>query len=288
MLRSVLTVSLCVVAIVAGDTLFRTSLLQQLRPLILAPTEQAVLQPPVQVEWDGPAEMEVQLTVSGGEKRDLGLHTSPLTLHPDDFPREGGYRIDLRAPSFPDWINASRHFQVHGGPQVTPTPATAPEPAADHEPVIKLKDFLRALKGSRTSRDRAHQHAKFMSEENSALREENDRLAKQLETLSQAQEQDNQHTTDIERRLGQVGEEFRLLAEENAALRLRLSAVIPCTVWGYYSYPHPNTIPVTRRVLLVSDLKGQILRNQPECELSRRNDASAASLCFCVGSSIVG
>jgi len=85
--------------------------------------------------------------------------------------------------------------------------------------------------------------------------------------------------------LSQLAEENRALAEENGALRLRLGSVIPCTVWGYYSYPRPQTIPVTRRTLLVSDARGQIFRVQPDCETLRRADPTAASICFCVGNS---
>ena len=86
----------------------------------------------------------------------------------------------------------------------------------------------------------------------------------------------------------QLAEENRSLADENAALRLRLSAVNPCTVWGYYSYPRPQTIPVTRRTLMVSDTRGQIFRAQIECETLRRSDPTAVSICFCVGNSFGG
>src|SRR5258706_10317828 len=104
MLRSVGIVLLSLAAIVAGDVFFRTSLLSQLHPVILAPIEQAILDPPVSVEWDGPPKMRVSLRLSGDETRDLGLQKSPFTLYADDFPRPGGYEVALRAPSFPGWI----------------------------------------------------------------------------------------------------------------------------------------------------------------------------------------
>jgi regulator of replication initiation timing len=231
--------------------------------------------------------MRVALRVSGGETRDLGLQSSPFTLHAEDFPREGGYAVDLRAPTFPNWINASRDFQIQAG-DTPPTPGVEPEVEGDGDPTIQLKDFLRALKASRTSRDRAHQRAKFLTEEVATLRAENERVSKQLEKVYQTEEQDGERSTELERQLTQLSEQLRGLADENGALRMRLSTVIPCTVWGYYSYPHPNTIPVTRKVLLVSDLAGQIFRNQVECEAARRSDASAGSPCLCVGSAWTG
>lgn len=284
MMRTLATALLCGAAIIAGDVVFRTSLLQQVRPVIWSPIEQAVMEPPVQVQWDGPTQMRVLLSIAGEGQRDLGVSTSPVTLQSDAFPRDGGYQVEVQALRFGNWIRASRRFQVH----VTPgTGATAAAPPPEDHPARtwEIKDLLRALEAARTARDKAHGRTKFLTEENTALRDESERLAKQLESLYNTQEDDAARAAELERRLAQLGEENRTLAEENAAIRQRLGSVIPCSVWGYFSYPRPQTVPLTRRVLLVSDTRGRIFRAQPECEVVRRADATAASICFCVGNS---
>ncbi len=279
MIRAVLTALLCAAAIIAGDALFRTSLLRWLRPVILSPVDQAVVDPPVRVSWDGPERMRVRLSIVGEEQRDLGVHESPFEIDSTQFPRAGGYEVELQGLQFGDWIRASRRFQVHAAPET-------PQAAQDHKPPSwDAKDLLRALEAARTARDKAQGRTKFLNEENTALRDESERLAKQLEALYKTQEEDADHLAELERRLTQLAEENRVLADENAAIRQRLGSVIPCTVWGYFSYPRPQTIPPTRRVLMVSDTRGQIFRAQAECELLRRADPTAASICYCVGNS---
>jgi regulator of replication initiation timing len=279
MIRALVTALLSAAAVVAGDIVFRTSLLQDLRPVILSPASQAVLEPPVQVQWDGPQRMRVLLSIVGEAPRDLGVHESPLDLDRDQFPRDGGYEIEVQALRLGNWIRATRRFQVHA------TPA-APAPQEDHSThPDEIKNLLRALDAARTARDKAHGRTKFLTEENAALRDESERLAQQLEGLYRAEEDAAARVADLERRLAQLGDENRALAEENAAIRLRLGSVIPCTVWGYYSYPRPQTFPVPHRLLLVSDARGQIFRGQAECEIVRRADPTTASICFCVGNS---
>jgi regulator of replication initiation timing len=136
---------------------------------------------------------------------------------------------------------------------------------------------------ARAARDKALERSKTLREENATLQAESLRLGKEIERLSQVQEDDAARAAELERRLAQLGEENRALADENAALRQRLSSVVPCSVWGYYSFPRPQTVPVTRRVLMVSDTRGRVFRTQIECEVLRRDDATAASICFCVG-----
>jgi regulator of replication initiation timing len=279
MIRAIGTALLCAVAIVAGDLLFRSSLLRSVRPVILAPQSRAVVAPPVQVYWDGPRRMHVLLTAVGDARRDLGVHESPFVLNADEFPRDGGYRLDLEALTFRNWVRASRWFQVHT--------AEAPKPAPE-EPQASPReggDLLRVLAAARAVRDKAQERSKTLRDENAALRSETERLSKQVETLAQTQEDDSAHAEELERRLAQLGDENHALADENAALRQRLSSVVPCTVWGYYSFPRPQTIPVTRRVLMVGDTRGRVFRAQLECELVRRDDVTSASICFCVGSS---
>jgi len=274
MVRILATALLCAAAIVTGDVLFRTSLLSQIRPIILTPPDQAVVNPPVQVRWEGPQQMRVSLANAGEAPRDLGIHESPFDIGTERFPRDGGYQITIEAPRFGNWVRAQRWFQLHAVPVPSPTPNQP-----DHPPrVTDNKDLLRAFEAARTARDRAHERTKFLSEENAALRDESERLAKQLEGLYKTQEEDAEHTTEIERRLAQ-------LAEENNAMRLRLGSVIPCSVWGYYNLPRPELVPVTRRTLSVIDPRGQIFRAQGDCENTRRADPTASSICFCVGNS---
>lgn len=281
-MRALGTAVLCAVAVFAGDAVFRASLLHQLRPVILSPADDAVLAPPVQVQWDGPHRMRVLLSTSGGEPRDLGIHEAPFDLGGEAFPRDGGYQIELRAPRLGGWIRTTRWFQVHA-------PETAPV-AQDGQPTrgMDVEDLLHALDAVRHARDKAHERTKFLRDENAALRDESERLAKQLEGLYKTQEDDAARTAELERRLTQLAEEHRAVADENAALRQRLGSVIPCTVWGYYSFPRPQTIPVTRRILMVSDTRGQVFRRQADCELLRRADPDAASICFCAGNSFAG
>lgn len=278
MVRSLATVILCGVAIVTGDVLFRNSLLSQIRPIILTPPQQAVVTPPVQLRWEGPEQMHVFLAIAGEAPRDLGLHESPFDIASDQFPRDGGYQVTLEATRFSSWIRAQRWFQLH----TAPVQPAAPEPAAR---ASDNRDLVHALEAARAARDRAHGRTKFLSEENVALRDESERLAKQLEALYKSQEDDAEHTTEIERRLAQLADENRALGEENTAMRQRLAGVIPCTVWGYYSFQQPEMIPVTRRTLLVSDGRGRVFRTQPDCETVRRTDHTAASICFCIGNS---
>jgi regulator of replication initiation timing len=281
MLKTLAAAVCCAAAIVGGDLLFRTSLLSQVRPIILTPASQAIVTPPVQVSWEGPEPMHVFLAIVGEAPRDLGVHESPFDIGVDQFPRDGGYQVTLEAQRFGGWIRAQRWFQLHAAPSSPPAPTPASRPVRR----IDNKDLVRALEAARTARDRAHGRTKFLSEENSALRNESERLAAQIEALYKSQEDDAEHTAEIERRLAQLVEENRALGDENVALRLRLSSVIACTVWGYYSYLQPQTSPLPRRSLLVSDARGEIFRAQAGCENTRRADPNAASICFCIGNS---
>jgi regulator of replication initiation timing len=278
MMRGVLTALLAVAGIIVGDVVFRTSLLDQVRPIILSPADQAVVEPPVRVLWDGPQQMRVLLSIAGEAQRDLGVHESPFDLPSDQFPRDGGYGIELRSLRYGRWIHATRWFQVRAAAQ---HPGEPDHKAHAWDP----KELLHALEAARTARDKALGRTKFLSEENAALRDESERLAKELEALYKSQDEQTEQAAGLERRLAQLGEENRTLAEENTAIRQRLSTVIPCTVWGYFSLPLPQALAPARRALNVSDGRGQVFRTQPDCELFRRGDPTAASICFCIGNS---
>jgi len=278
MVRALATALLCAAAMIAGDLVFRRSLLSQVRPIILVPLDQQIMQPPVQVSWEGPPQMRLLLSVVGEEQHDLGVQESPFEIDGDQFPREGGYQIELQAPRFGSWIWAVRRFQVHA--------AAAPPATTQAAPACGARDLVHALEAARSARDRAQDRLKFLREENRTLRAEGERLAKELETVYKSQDDDAARAAALEQRLDQLAGETRTLADENAAMRLRLSNVIPCSVWGYYSFPRVRSSePMAVRLLMVSDGRGQVLRTQPACELLRRSDSGAASICFCVGNS---
>jgi len=281
MIRTLATALVCVALVLAADVVFRTSLLRQLRPVILSPTDQAVLSPPVEVRWDGPQRMQLRLAVVGEQPRDLGVHESPVEIAGDQFPRDGGYEVEVRATRFGDWISANRRFQVHPPPAVVPPPP--PEDHDAHSQDVQI--LFRALQAARRARDKAHERTRVLGEENASLHEESERLSHQLETLYAEQEDGASHAAELEKYAAQLGEENRALGDENAALRQRLSSVVPCSVWGYYTFPQQVKNQLPRRYLLVSDARGQVFRSQAECEFVRRTDPSTASICFCVGNS---
>src|SRR5262245_44290442 len=123
MLRSLATVIICAAAIVVGDALFRTSLLSQVRPIILTPPDQAVITPPLQVRWEGPQRMRVWLAIVGEAPHDLGEQESPFDIGSDQFPRDGGYQLTIEAPHLGRWIRAQRSFQVHTAQVAAPPPS---------------------------------------------------------------------------------------------------------------------------------------------------------------------
>lgn len=212
---------------------------------------------------------------------DLGIQRSPANLPAHVFPRDGSYELELHALRFPSWIQARRQFEVFARTSPAATLPEANAGAPKREKGVGLKEILRAIKASRTARDRAHERVRSLSEENAALREESEKLLAQLEALSSAQDEDSDHIHTLERQLSELRQQNRALVDELQVLRLRLSTLPPCSVWGYYSFPRPNTFPATRRVVVVSDSAGRIFRNQAECELGRRVDPTAGSPCFC-------
>ncbi len=284
LLPSLALLLLCTLGVVVADVAVRSSILAHLRPVVITPRSAAVVRPPVEVEWDGPRQMRVYVRPSGGAAMDAGLHTSPAELPAAFFPREGSYELELVSPTFGGWIRAQRKIQVYFASPATASAAPTPTPASRRERPEGVKDLLRALKAARVARDRANERAKFLADENAALREESERLARQLETLTNQAEGGASEVEALERQVSELSEQNRAMAEELNVLRWRLASLPPCFVWGYYSFPRPNTYPATRRVVVISNLAGQIFRNQAECEVARRLDATAGSLCFCASS----
>lgn len=280
-LRVLALAALCAFSVVVADLAVRGSVLSHLRPVIVAPRNAAVVRPPVEVEWDGPRQMRLLVRPTGGEPVDAGLYTSPAELPAAFFPREGSYELELRSPRFGSWVGARRRFQVYFASATSAGPPAQPS-GLRRERSDGIKELLRALKAARVAREKANERVRFLAEENAALREESERLVRQLETLSnEPQDWTDPAVADLERQVAELSEQNRSMAEELAVLRLRLASIPPCAVWGYYSFPRPNTYPATRRVVVISNAAGQIFRNQAECEFARRSDATAGSLCFC-------
>lgn len=280
LLRGILTAVLCAAAIFAGDTLFRSSLLDNVRPIVLTPLERSVVRPPVRLAWEGRERMEVFLAPFGEPARSLGVHSSPIDIPRDQFPREGGYEIEIRDPDWGDWIGARRKFQMHlHRPTGTDDAVAAPEDTDDSH------YLMLAFDAARQARDKARARIKALRKDNADLRAETERLAARLDQSYNSQDDDTAQITSLERDLIDAVGEIRGLREALAAERFRMSTVIPCTVWGYYSFPRPQTIPRTRRMVRVSDDRSNIFRSAEFCEEIRRADPASDSPCFCVGDS---
>jgi hypothetical protein len=281
MLRSMFTAALCAAAVFVGDLAFRRSLLQEVRPIIVTPMDQSVTTPPVRVQWEGPPAMHVRLSLAGAEVVDLGIQQSPLVIGPEHFPRDGGYEVEIVSPTFGDWVSAERRFQVHTH---TPPAESVAEESPPSEPSSEVHDLRQALEAARIERDKEADRARLLREELTGVREENQRLSRQLDAeADSAEDEVDQQRAELERRLTQALDDNRLLADDNAALRQRLASVNPCSVWGYYALLRSQTATAGRRMLVVSDPRGQIFRVQVECEAVRQADPGALSVCLCIG-----
>lgn len=282
--RSTLTVVLCGLAVFGGDALFRASLLDQVRPIVLTPLDLSVGRPPVRLSWEGPAEMEVLLTAHDGEPRSLGQQRSPFDIGAEQFPRPGGYEVRIRDPRWGDWVSASRNFQVHPG-RAADSAGVASDPSAYLE---ESRTLLRAFDAARKARDKARARIRALRKDNATLSSEAEQLAGRLDEIHATNEEGESVLAALEADLVEAIAEIRLLREQNVALSLRLASVNPCTVWGYLTYPRPQTIPPTRRMVRVSDNNGNIFRAEGFCDTFRRADATATSGCFCVGDTWAG
>jgi hypothetical protein len=260
---------LCVAVTVATDAMFRSSLSRALWPLVETPADGAVVSLPLTIRWEGPQELYVTL-IGGDVREDLGLRQNPTEISAEYFPRPGQYRIELRSPVLGRWSATERRFLV-------PVPSSSPKAVDDDNQHIE--DLTSALD------QLGHQHEIMQSEnaalyeENANLREENNGLATSLKDLRQTQTQTDARLEAIEAQRGELERQHRQALEENQLLRARIESIPECTNWGYVSYQRG-----ARRVMLVSDGRGEVFRDQLQCEATRRSDPTAASPCICVGS----
>ena len=239
LLRSLLTVAISITSVIFADGVFRTSILQFLRPVVITPRSSMVLSPPIELAWDGPRRMQVSLSSSTTLPSDLGVHSSPYQIPESEFLRDGGYEIELSHPRFRNWVSTTQTFQVH-----TKTQKESVDRAKNEEELEDASLDI-AIEALRRTRSRAHKRSHRIQRRQAALIDESTKLNTELDTLYQDRQADSAEAEELEAELFQVTEELRTLSRENEALRLRLASVVPCTVWGYYRQ-HPDPIrPVT-------------------------------------------
>ncbi len=282
MLRPTLVVLTALVAILAGDVLFRNSLLRVVHPVIVEPTDGASLTPPVELRWEGPRQMQVTLSYAGRESWDLGLHESPFELPPEHLKARGLYSVEIASPSVGEWISSRRAFFVE---PTLPEPRQAPPRP---ELADQLTELQKSLSDLRSDQEDLRDENTDLYEENASIREENAILTEELNRVTESAQNSQAQADAADRRYAALVDEHQNLLQQAAQLRQRLSAVVLCSVWGYYAYPRPQTIPPTRRIVSVSDNRGNVFRTQAECEGRRRGDPTQDSVCFCVGSSFAG
>ncbi len=267
-------------ATIGADALFRASLLRAVRPVIVSPTDGATVLPPVILQWEGPRRMHVALRFGGRAYWDLGIRESPFELPANYLARRGLYAVDIWSPTFGHWISARRTFAVERAPQ-----PNQQQNASDQEWNAQLAALQRSIEELKGAQEKLRAENAALYEENAAVREENAILTEEINRLAEAEQRARGQVAAWEQRHSELAAEHQRLLEEVNALRMRVASVLPCTVWGYYSYPRPQRIPATRRAVTVSDARGEVFRVRDQCEAQRTSDPTAASPCFCVGNS---
>lgn len=267
----------CAASVVAADLLMHSSLLHLLQPRILEPADGAIVSGPVTVHWEGPRPMQATLT-GNGQRIELGDRDSPFEIDPSRFSRPGQYGIELRS-AFGGLIGADRRFMVRRPSRAAAvatlsdagaTPATAPPRVAPAP--TGLQELL-------AERDRLRVDLAATQNELALLRQDQDSSADAHDT-AQAESDALLANTEAAR-LALAGEHLAAL-QENQALRQRLERIPACTVWGYLAAPRPQTSPPSRHIL-VSNRRGDVFRNEPQCVATRRTDPAGLSPCVCVG-----
>lgn len=272
--RTLEIVAVTIAALLLIELYLDTPLYRLLQPAILSPGEGALVSLPLVVQWDGPPRLALSLHGDDGSPRDLGMQRSPFELTAADLPEPGIYRLKVRAPFFGALIQSERRFAVAAA---SPTPS--PSPVAEPR-LTKLNASLNALKAEH---EQSEAENLALNEELAALRQENNVLMQELDRLGKESEEVASRAAAQRERQAQLAQENQTLNDQVNVLQYRLSAALTCTVWGYYSYPHPQTFPPTRRSVTVSDGQGTVFRTELGCESVRRTDPTVASRCFCLG-----
>lgn len=258
------------------ELMLQTPLYRWLEPAILTPAEGTVVSLPLRVQWDGPSRLRIWLLSEGGPPRDLGIHRSPFELTAEDLPEPGAYRLQARALFLGGLIQSESRFTVAPAPAAAVSP-----PALRADP--KLGELNQSLAELKAAHERTMAENAALYEDNTSLRQDNARLLEENERLAKSNEEATSGAAAQEDRQEQLRQENRALSEQLTMMQWQLNAALTCTVWGYYAYPHPQTIPPMRRTVTVSDPQGNVFRTQPDCNVVRQQDPRAASRCFCVG-----
>lgn len=276
MLRLLRLAAVVICAVVAGDFLFRVSLLRQVRPIITEPADGELVAPPVRVRWEGPQRMRVTLRYAGREKWDLGTRESPFEVPRENLRERGLYSVELRSTGIlGDWISANRSFATDG--ETTLSPHQRDDVSA------KLAALEESLQEMRDAQEDSHDENTNLYEENAAIREENAILTEELQQTAEAEQRATAQQAAMEREYARLADENRLLMDEVLQLRGRLANILPCSVWGYYAHPQPQLYPDPRRIVVVNEPNRDVFRTQAVCEAARAADNNSASPCFCVG-----
>ena len=268
--------------VVAVDYSMRSSLLDVVRPEILEPGDEAITTAPVVVRWEGPRPMHATLEGSGLSV-DLGLRDSPFFIEAEHFPKPGRYRVALDSPNLGGLSRAQRSFRVQG--VVPPTPAAAQQ-SAGGGPAAQSKREANAnadamLARVRGERDQIESERLALAEQKAALERENKELLQEIDELRGTQDTSDQRIGDMEAQRGALVQEVLQAQQENQFLRQQLNNLPACTTWGYLSMASGQSIP--RRVVQVSDGRGDVFRSQGQCAVVRGGDPTAVSACACVG-----
>jgi hypothetical protein len=276
MARAVWLIVGCALTVVVTDVLVQTSLLRFVRPVITYPADGAIAEAPVSVQWEGVQPLLVTL-IGSGLRQELGPRESPFELDRRLFPRPGQYRLTLRSPTFGTLIRAERRFHVTLPEELT-------DPSKDDAAVEKKQEDLAPLVARlRQERERLVAEMSSLSKDKRSLEQDNRDLNDELDQEQQQSDQTAQRLSQVEAQQADLLEQHLSVVQENQLLRMRLNNIPTCTTWGYLSYPRPQTIPRIRRVVLVSNGRGEVFRSQAECVATRNNDPTAGSPCVCVG-----
>lgn len=265
----------CALSVIATDLLFSSSLLHTLRPQIVEPADGAILTPPVVVRWEGPRPMHAIL-VGSGLRVDLGARDSPFAIDAPQFPKAGRYTVEIRSPQTGGLVRAERSFHIQA---VTAPPS--PAPAAPAEVKRQTNNAEAMITRLRAERDQIESERLALAEQKANLERENLQLAQEVDELRDSQDLDDQRKGEVESERSALMQEHQSALQENQILRQQLDNIPACTTWGYLSLGRNQVVP--RRVVQVSNGRGQVFRNEAQCIAVRRADPTAISACACVG-----
>ena len=262
--------------VIMTDLLFGSSLLHALRPQIIEPADGAIVTAPVVVSWQGPRPMHAFL-VGSGLRVDLGVRDSPFAIDAEHFPKPGRYTVQVHSPPTGGLIRTERAFQIQIA-AAPPSPAPAAPPTAKRETTSNADAMLTRL---RAERDQIESERLALAEQKANLERENHELAQELDELRNSEDLDDQQRGEAENERSALMQEHQSALQENQILRQQLDNIPACTTWGYLSLARNQAVP--RRVVQVSNGRGQVFRNEAQCIAVRRSDPAAISACACVG-----